>query len=253
MKALLLVAGVAAAAAVVSGILLVAMPAPSFAPEGAEGSTVLAAAPTGAPRPGEIHAGPGTAELERKVRALEARLDEVLARLDAASPIPGLPGTPPPSDAPTDSAGPPDAAAKGDSPRPTTELIDALVQAQTAIPRKPDRREAEIRLRIDRAAAAMNLDGNEKARFEEMARDHLARAEEIAARARETLRNSPYGFSEADRALVGQIEGDRRSLDQRTEQSIVGLVGQDRWKQYLKTLKDQDQKEKALKRLERPW
>ncbi len=252
MKALLVIAGMAVATALVSGALLVgrgvgAAPAPPApAPAG----------PAVPGNPGEDRAA--LAALERRLRVLEARIEELGVRSDPVPPLPGAPGgaaaaeaaVPPETDDGTDSRG-------GDG-APRTEVLETLEERVRALAAssssvKESRRDAEIRRRIDRAVLAMGLTADERARVEEIAREHVGRSDAIVLRAKEALKNSPFGFSEADRALVEQLSLDRARLDRETEQSLVLLVGADRWKAGLKLEKEQEAKEKAVKRLEKPW
>jgi len=257
MKALLVVAGLAVATALVSGALLVGLGPGAGAPS----------PPTGADPPGRGAPAAGApaaedraaiVELERKVRALEARLEEFGARADS---IPSLPGAARPSSGAGDAVDreqetdPDSRTAHSGGSQEWTDRGNEEVQAvvDKGVPRKEPRRDAEIRRRIDRAAEAMGLTAQEKARVEEIARAHVERADAIALRAKEALKHSTFGFTEADRALVDQLTQDRARLDKETEQSLVLLVGPERWKAGLKTDKDQEAKEKAVKRLEKPW
>jgi hypothetical protein len=250
MKPLLVIAGMAVATALVSGALLVGQGPGAGAPSPAAGP-----APASAPPAAEDRAA--VVELERKVRSLEARIAELVARSDS---IPSLPGA-----SHAEEGGHAKAVAleepgpEGASAVPSVELVEPEISAlrelamrRLAAPTE-SRRDAELRRRIDRAVLAMSLTGQERNRVEEIARAHIDRADAIALRAKEALKDSPFGFSEADRALVEQLSQDRARLDKETEQSLVLLVGADRWKAGLKAEKDQDAKEKAVKRLEKPW
>jgi hypothetical protein len=251
MKGLLVLAGMAAAVALISGVLLVSAPtAPSLAPPAVIGPT---GGPAGSAPAGRV-VGPASPDLERRLRALEGRVDEILARLDAradssVAPAAAVPALETPAKGTSPAAGPssPTEEEWAAAARASSEAAADQGQAKEA------KREAEVRRRLERAAAAMNLDASEKARFEEIVRAHLSRADDISARARDALRGSGYGFTQSERAAVETLEGDRRRLDQETEQSLVALVGPERWKQFLKSEKDQEAKERALKRFEKPW
>ncbi len=276
MKGLLVVAGLATAVAAVSGILLVS------APRGPGGESGPGAAPgaAGAGAPVSPAAAAAAAErdmeMERRLRALELRIEEIQGQFLMAGPggwdgsggkdfggggpgrryeaprgsaLPGEPG----EDA---EGGGGDGDGDGDGAEASAlavreEALRALADARGKA--GEIRRERDLVVRLDMMAVSMDLQPAEKDRMEEILRAHVAKVEESGARAKELLRDSKFGLTPADRAALDQSERDRRELDRATEQSILGLVGADRWKRFRASMKDQADKERTLRRLGQPW
>ena len=115
------------------------------------------------------------------------------------------------------------------------------------------RRETEIRRKVDTASSVMHLGPAEKDSLEEIVRNHVTRVEELGGRARDLLRESPFGLTPADRSVLDQLQGDRKTLDRDTEQALTNLLGAQRLKTYRKAEKDQGNKERTLRRLGSPW
>jgi hypothetical protein len=230
MKALLAVAGIAAAVALASALLLLrAAPAggaPSPAPAGSRNDRRLE-------------------EFAERIALLEARLAEVEGRdlpapAAAAAPAPAAPS--------------PEDAAGREAPAELRELDRRLLAlARRNSKGSFDPHEDEIRSRAARAAEAIGLGDGERLRYEEILREHAARAADIAARAREALKDTVHGYTPAEKAAVALLEQERKKLDAGTRQALSDLVGRERWQRNLQAEKDQQDKERALQRLEKPW
>jgi hypothetical protein len=256
MKGLLVVAGLATAAAVVSGALLLgSAPAQTGHGPGQEPER-----PVRAPVRDD---GPDVEALATRIRALEARIAELQAT--AAPPAPAAATGP--EERRRDEAR--RAAAGTDVPwdmsleefvRVYGDRLPAEDAAEKPVPPpKKDanppagRFEREIRTRVDRFAEALALTEFEKTRAEEIVRDHLDKALAIAARAKESLKGSSLGYTAAERAQVTVFQQERERLNRETEQAFSLLVGPERLAQFLKAEKAQAEKEAAVKKLERPW
>jgi hypothetical protein len=256
MKGLLIVAGLASGLALVTGGLLLAATPRADPP--AEPSAP--ARPVRA-LPGEV--GPDPVALEARIRALEARIAELQA---SGAGRPAAPEVPVREPSPKAKARDGEIAwdmtleefVKVYGGRLPTEedweqSVNKPPKADAGEP-KPERRwEKEIRRRVDRFAEALALSEFEKARAEEIVRGHLEKSLAIAARARESLKGSPLGYTAAERAQLTLFQQERDRLNKETEQSFSLLVGPERLSQFLKAEKAQAEKEAAVRRMEKPW
>ncbi|MCK6481666.1 MAG: hypothetical protein L6R43_16440, partial [Planctomycetes bacterium] len=142
-----------------------------------------------------------------------------------------------------------------DLPEDPAARAEALAQRANDAKRKLNdlRKDLEITRRLEQMSVSMHLQYEERAAMEEIVRNHVRNVDDVASRARELLKDSPFGIAPTDRAALDQMEQDRRKVDDDTEQAILSLVGPDRWKEFRKSVKDQNDKERALRRLGQPW
>ncbi|MHC4820630.1 MAG: hypothetical protein ACYTDX_02780 [Planctomycetota bacterium] len=269
MRALLIVAGMAAAVALVSGVILLRGEAASRAERqaareegGAEVSRTLLRETV---RDRDV--------AHRRLEEMERRLDELTSEVEmlrewASLPAVAEPGTQAgalpgmveegnsgeaPSGSGTASSGETFETESGGAPANTDKARMAASRKAAARALKEARREADLLGRVERASKAMNLIPAEKQRLEEIVRGHLERVDELGSRAKTAMKDSGFGLSPADKATLDQFSRDRRVVDKQLQKDVVSLVGPERYKQYQRALRDQRNKEKALKRISRSW
>jgi hypothetical protein len=249
MRPILVVAGLAVAVALVTGMLLlrsVPVAAPdSVGPAIAGGGGASAASPHGA---GE---GEGSLSL-RRIAALEARIEELLGtvrRLEASLEA----GTAPAAAA--HAAHPePQAPAPGEEGGDAAPEDAAAASAATSADAEAARRREEAILeRATRIVAALQLSPTERDRLLEIGRAHSAAVDELGKRARLALRPGAWGLTPEERESLRLLQEERKRVDGEGQAALLQFLGPERWQTFRRLENEEGEKERQVSRLVRPW